>query len=331
LDSPLKIDLKQALNHEYLKQHNLIIKLPKNKVHRTKLLQIIFGNMPDKINLDNRVKIILEIADGCSRNTFYTAYYNHFEINQDTVGKKLASDVNEISKALKEPFLVSVIEKGTGRIRFNFQVTGKYIKEVEQKTEPVIDVDEVMRLRENEISRPALIDPRTRHERETVALKVLKLFATGYMSIMEACERIGVKYLDFGVWVHSDQIIRKHYLESLIVRSFLVTSRNITDAQDYIGMLFKQGHRLIENSEYSKLYTHGNPEGVWIESKRNIQKQQFSFTEISTLIREIKESAIPNLLVNDELEGFTREELAEFANNIQIRLDNAKKRKQEHE
>lgn len=331
MNSPLQIDIKKALDYEYLKQHNLLIKLPKNKVHRTKLLQIIFNNMPEKINLDTRVKLILNITDGCSRNTFYTAYYNHFEINAETVGKKMASDVNLISNALKEAFLVSVIETGSGRVRFTFQVTGKYIKEVEVKTEPAIDVEEVLKLREEEISRPSLIEPKTRRERELVSLKVLKLFATGYMSIMEACERVGIKYLDFGVWVHSDQIIRKHYLESIIVRSFLVTSRNITEAQDYIGMLFKQGHRVIENSDYSKLYTKGHPEGVWIETKRSIQKQQFSFTEISALIREIKESAIPNLLVKDELEGFSGEELAEFANNIQKRLEEAKKRREENE
>lgn len=331
MNSPLIINIKKALDHEYLKLHKLVIQLPSNKIHRTKLLKLIFNSIDNKINLNNKAKIILEITSGCSRNTFYTAYYNHFEVNDDTVGKKLASDVNSISKALKEPFLVNIIEKGSGRGRFTFQVTGKYIKDVEVKTEPAIDVEEVLKLRDEEISRPSLIEPKTRRERELIALKVLKLFATGYMSILEACERVGIKYLDFGVWVHSDQIIRKHYLESILVRSFLVTSRNITEAQDYIGMLFSQGHRVIENSDYSKLYTKGHPEGVWIETKRSIQKQQFSFTEISTLIREIKESAIPNLLVKDELEGFSGEELAEFANNIQKRLEEAKKRRKENE
>lgn len=330
MNSPLKIDIKQALDHEYLKQHKLIIKTPKNKIQRTKLLQIIYGSLSSKLTIDQRVNMIIEMTDKGSRNTIYKAYRNHFEINQETVGKKMASDVNLISKSLREPFLVSIIEKGSGRVRFNFRVTGRYIKEVEFKTEPAIDVEEVMRLRDEEINRPALIEPRTRHERESIALKVLKLFATGYMSIMEACERVGVKYLDFGVWVHSDQIIRKHYLESMIVRSFLVTSRNITDAQDYIAMLFKQGHRITESNEYSKLMTDGQPGGIWIETKKNIQKHQFNFTEIATLIREIKESAIPNLLANDELEGFTREELAEFANNIQQRLEEAKKRRQEN-
>lgn len=331
LNSPLKIDIKKALDHEYLKQHKLLIKLPKNKIQRTKLLLILFEALPRELKTEQKGNLIMEMTDKCSRSSFYRAYRNHFEINQETVGKRLASDVNLISKSLREPFLVSMIEKGSGRVRFTFRVTGKYIKEVQFKTEPAIDVEEVMKLRDEEINRPALIEPRTRHERESIALKVLKLFATGYMSIMEACERVGVKYLDFGVWIHSDQIIRKHYLEAMIVRSFLVTSRNITDAQDYILMLFKQGHRVIESSEYSKLMTDGQPAGVWIETKKNIQKQQFSFTEIATLIREIKESAIPNLMANDELEGFTREELAEFANSIQQRLEEAKKRRQENE
>jgi len=294
-----KIDIRKAIDPKWLNSNGYTVILPPNKVHRVRLIAILWNNCHGDNN-KQRELLIVNIAEGIERRTLQKYRGKNFAFNINTLGKKLYSDPEKIETYKKESFIVELKENETNMVRYHFRVNLKQAEEFKVKqTIKILDPVKIAKIREVEITNPAALVITDSEQIETIARGICELLGSGQVTIHEACNRHNVKYLDFARWFSTNEYIKVMFFEAIGLGSFFNTSSQNTHLDQMITQMLTVGSYTTETISYTKIFNNRNPEGIWIEDKKVIVTKQVDAKDLVMLKQIVKGVQAPNFSIDE--------------------------------
>lgn len=315
-----KIEITKAINPNWLFDNEYTVVLPKNMVHRVRLLGILWNNTTED-NTMARIRKLLGVVEGIKERTFMKIKKFNFEFTETTVGKKIFNDEKLLEEYKSQSFTVEVRENASNLIRYHFRVNLNKAEEFNiPKPEPVLDPNKVVAIRKAELEKPASIEIKSDEQKEDVARSICETVATGMFSIIEACDRYNVKYLEFAQWYATNEFIKQMYVEAMLMAKFFNASRQTSQVDKIINELLQSGKTKTETTSYTKVYNPMNPEGLWVEDKKQIVERQIDEKGLVMLKQMVKDIQAPSFGM-DEFDTMPEDELSGMVDELKARIN----------
>lgn len=294
-----KIDIKKAIDPEWLNSNGYTVILPSNKVHRVRLISILWNNTHGKTNKDREL-LIVNVTEGIKRRSLQKYRGQNFAFNVNTLGTKLFNDPEKIETYKKESFIVELKENETNLVRYHFRVNLKQAEEFKVKQPiKILDPVKVAKIREIEVSNPAALEITDSEQIETIARGICELLGSGQVTLHEACNRHNVKYLDFARWFSTNEYIKVMFFEAIGLGTFFNTSSQNTHLDQMITQMLTMGTYTTETISYTKIFNNRNPEGIWVEDKKVVVTKQVDAKDLVMLKQLVRNVQAPNFSIDE--------------------------------
>lgn len=313
MSSP-KIEISKATNYEYLKAKNLLIEIPKNKVHRLLLVKYIYEQLTGPVR--QRLKQLNEIVSGIGYSTLHNFYKEKFDFTELTLGKKCLSDKKQVKADSKASFYVHLIDVDTLTPKLTFRFSKQAVYEVQVKPEVKIDMNKVLQIREEAQNSQSHVNPKSRREREKLVIEICQYLASGIFTLPEACNKCQVAMKDFVAWIHTDPIMAQHVQQANLARKFIEETNAYLNLTKYRQMLIAEGKRMKTKISYKKIFTPEYIHGVYVEGDKEIYQEQFTLGEVTNALKSIEENILPQVIPGDDSGGKSKEEMQQDLNKL---------------
>jgi len=184
-----------------------------------------------------------------------------------------------------------------------------------KQSQPIIDIAKVEEIRKKEeVLSLQVIDLTTPEKIEQVVRDICHLFASGLMTIVEACERNKITYIQFLEFLTQDESYHKMYITACKLANHFHSSRQLSQIDSMIYNILTTGKSSTETISYEKKMIPGQLEPKWIEKKKTITKRDLSITEIlllKSLLNKVIDynDIMPN---SDEFNDMSDEQLLDY-------------------
>lgn len=317
-----KLDIKKATSPRWLKENDCTLILPKNQVHKVRMVQILWGNIIAD-SVADRIKLLLSVVDGLSKRSLQVYKKHNFRFNNNTIGKKIFSNKSLLDKYKNDTFIVEVFDQVTEMIKYHFQLQMNKPQDIQIKEEtPILDPAKIAKIRDVEITKPEAHEVENEVEKENIAMRICELTATGITSIQEACQRFNVRYSDFAGWVIENDYIKQMFVESTVMRKFFKASEQDSRLDKMIDEILSTGFLSSKSISSMKIRNALFPEGVWIEDKKTEQIKQVELKDLIALKQFNKDVVIPQLS-HDEFGSLSDEQVMEKMNTLKHKFNKA--------
>lgn len=322
-----KIDIKKALNPEWLIRNNCSLVLPTNKVHRLRLLKIIWHGIKRKTNQD-KTDVLLKISISISRRTFQRIFYAEFKYTPGTVGKKIMEDKETLNLLKTETFIVEVIENATSLPKYNFNVKLKNAEEIKIiPPKQYINPKNVEEIKQSLVILETVTEISSEADKEAVALKICEYLATGQVDLNTATNKYGVASKDFMLWMHTNQVVQDMFGQAM---SFAKFQKKLTQGlalDTKTDELLQRGYVETETVNYRKVFNQFHPEGLWIETTKSITRRGLDERGIAMLHSVFNQTELPEISM-DEFDALDMEQQYELVQSLMTKRNSLKDKKE---
>lgn len=314
-----KIEITKAINPNWLSDNGYTIVLPKNAVHRVRILGILWNNTLEQRTMQ-KMRKMLSVTEGIEKRTFQKIKSFNFQFTETTVGKRIFNNIELFEEYKNQSFTIEVREDASQLIRYHFRVNLNKAEEFNiPKPEPILDPNTVVAIRKSELERPASIEIASDEQKENLARHICENVATGMFSIIEACDRYNVKYLEFAQWYATNEFVKQMYVEAMLMAKFFNASRQTSQIDKIINELLQSGKTRIETISYSKIYNPMSPEGLWIEEKKQVVERDIDEKGLVMLKQMVKDIQAPSFGM-DELDTMADDEMSKLADELKLKI-----------
>lgn len=253
-----------------------------------------------------------------------TTIYNWFKYDLDAkeIYKKTIGDYYAAGKAAnKKPFSIEllngkdVIFKAEAKPPdiFKRTVTPKETKKVQ-----ILQVSEIQAARQKKLNdfkneKKRIFE--NDEDKEEILLKLCKDFATGTVTIIEACANQKIPYLQFIEILTEDSRIKQMYDEAVLINNTIQSSRQLTVADQRIIELLVSGKyesiKVIQKRQKDDI----TKKMEWVDVSRSITTRNLTIAEVMTLkIALLRAHQLGATLSPDEFSSMGDKELLDYIN-----------------
>lgn len=297
---------KREFDVNWLTASQFYIELPSNPTSRI----IVLGFLYRSIKSGNQIGTLQEIIKGVEQRQLY----NLRKANWTVPGSK----INKL-KLLENTMLQLIIrdrktDKPTG---FTLNVLHKEIMpELEHR---IISVQKAMDIRDD-ILKKDQAKQRTFesvNEIEEVALNICQTFASGRITIYEACTMFDVAWLDFFKWVIGMEAVRQMYEDAVKVAKFVSESQVYSVSINMMLERLKSGYTTNTDIVWDAIWVNG--EKRFVEKAKRTNTREITLSELIRVIATLKnESGVP-AIDGDEFNSMSDTELWDYVQEIRGR------------
>jgi len=301
-----KYSIEDIIDTNFIEQHKFKI--------QDKRMELVFFPLIIKIAFDIQKVSFKNVAEPFS--IIKTKYYKWSKLNFDEqkitpiTFRKVIKNKNEnvFIEAYKKNKLVHTFE-------INYATLLNWLELKNKKQHSIIDVEKVEEIRKKEeVLSLQIIDLTTPEKIEHVVREICHLFASGLLTIVEACERNKITYIQFLELLTQDDSYQKMYITACKLANHFHSSRQLSQIDSMIYNILTTGKSSTETISYEKKMIPGQLEPKWIEKRKTITKRDLSITEIlllKSLLNKVIDynDIMPN---NDEFSGMTDEQLLDY-------------------
>lgn len=310
------IDINDILDIDWLRNENVQLKIEDSKVPlRTFLIaKFLKRQLPDYTKADI-VKILLSVIYNIERRTIYTWFQRNFEPSK-AYPKRYKMYKEALPESGKEEFTIQVLTREKKPKELASLVIcldameDAVFRPVEIKND--ISLVSVLDKRENFIqSEPLVFD--SIDSMEELVVKLCEDYATGLITITEACERHGITYLQFIEVINKSSHCQMIYEKASRIANMLQNSRQLTLVDNMIIQLLTSGQHVTVETRFDKYIVPGKIEPVWKEKSKVKKVRQLTPNELITLKMLLtKSSTFGTMEESSEFATMTEEELMDF-------------------
>lgn len=308
----------KACNVEFLKKHNLQLEIVEGKIpfrsfHVARLLKKQLPGMA-KADIANFLEGAIYNVD---KRTVYRWLSSGFQFE-----KMYPSQFKKYEQGLpasaSEAFRVRVLTRGKSpKVVGELEATIPALEEVvlEKVQSPKgINVSKVLEKREQMLEAPpAPVVFNEEAEMEKLIVRLCEDFATGLITITEACDRHGLPYLQFVDIISRSDAMREVYEQACRIANSIQNSRQLTLVDQRLISLLASGKHETEVISYERHIIPGQLEPRWIEKRKTITKRDLTPTELlMAKAMLVKSAALSSSGIETDLSGLTEAELLEY-------------------
>lgn len=160
---------------------------------------------------------------------------------------------------------------------------------------------------------PAPLALPSQQDEERLIVRLCEDFATGLITITEACERQGLPYLQFVDIISRSDAMRELYEQAVRIANSIQNSRQLTLVDQRLINLLSSGKHETEVIGYEKHIIPGQLEPRWIEKRKTITRRDLTPTELlmakAMLVKSVMLSSVG---ADSDLSGLSESELLEY-------------------
>lgn len=319
-------DVNDILNTDWLRNENVSLRIEEsNKIPiRTFFIaKLLKRQLPDYKKADV-VNFLLLTLYNVERRTIYTWYSSDFDPMKvyPAFYKKHQS---RQPKSGLERFVVQVITrekkpKELGRVELCLDALETVSFRQVETNKPKLNITNIIDKRETFLEKapPVNYDIKTMEE---LVVKLCEDFATGLITITEACERNGMTYIQFIEVITTSEYCRVIYEKAVRYANMLQNSRQLTLVDNMIIQLLASGQHVTETTTFEKIIVPGQLEPKWIEKRKQRTVKQILPNELITMkLMLLKSYMVSSLEQGGEFGTYTEAELMDYIakNNVEL-------------
>lgn len=302
----------RALDYNWLIDNGLRVVLPKTIDFRMKILKYLYDTSGSAdVKVYDRFARVQSVVDKIGTRTL-EKYRAKKWANSQIKGRKARE--REKTANPQEDFDVCMIDI-KDEVKYTCVFTLKGIEDLYSKAKPkepykpLLNIQNIATKRQQELERPMLVEPENEMEREAMAKKICEMYATGLHHIAECCNYYGIKHHDFVAWLFTNEVVRVMYMEAVAVHRFIHASEIEKMVYDQIKTVLSVGHVVNETSNFERILTPANPEGIMFEKSKNVTTRQLSPVELSKMLFMMKTAPMQGGGGGDMFDSMTADEI----------------------
>lgn len=311
-----KLDVNDILDIDWLRNENVQLRIEDMAVPlRTFFIsKFINRQLPDYSRADV-VKTLESVIYNIQRRTIYTWLQKSFDPNK-AYPKHYKTYKSRLPESGKEEFTVQVLSKhkepkelASIKICLDAMEDAAF-KPIVRKND--IDIVSVLQKKENFIQEaPVVFD--SVDSMEELVVRLCEDFATGLITITEACERHGLTYLQFVEVITKSSHCQMIYEKASRYANMLQNSRQLTLVDNMIIQLLTTGQHVTVETKFEKYIVPGKLEPVWKEKYKTKKVRQLTPNELITLkMLLVKSVAFGTMEESSEFASMSEEELMDY-------------------
>lgn len=313
-----KLSPEKALSAEWLQQFKVRLITPKNQVFKVRILEALWNSLPVSESKTKKDELVAEVAEGVSVRSIQSYRKKKWKIKGNSRVK-----INEAD--WKKDFTVHYL--GLDRKK---KYTLDFSNDIANQTTPVtveekvktISVDEVAKRKQELQKSLQSVEVESEEEREELSRNILLDYATGAISIDEACLRYNVRKDTFFQWIFQSPIIREMFSEATMILS---TINHVEAKRRGFQLLLDKLHTGYTTRESYKFKYVANPdpeseESIPVLEGRIDERKEITISELTQLMKVLEESKDAKSVVPDEFQGWSDEELKKFIQKAESKL-----------
>lgn len=288
-----------------------------------KILWVAKSILSQKPNYNKKQKIkLLQNTMVVSIATIYNWLNNDLDVR--VIYKKTINNYYEDPKANKIPFTIQLVERDrTKDVVKTFETTPPVIfKRTVTKKKPknknILSAVEVAAERKKKIYKFRNEQKRifeNDDDKEKAIMSLCKDFATGTVTIVEACAAQNIPYLQFIEILTEDERAKQMYDEAVLINNTIQSTRQLTLVDQRIIELLVSGQYESIKITQKKQTNEKTKVSVWVDVTRTITKRNLTIAEIMTLkVALMKAHQLGATMAPDEFAGMSDKDLLDYIN-----------------
>jgi len=313
-----KVINKHDLRIDWLTTNGYYIELPAGLVSRILMLGFLYRQIKE----GNGIAILQQITKGISQ----TQLYSYKRGNWSVPGNKY----NKLKLLENEILHLNIKDRKTDKLTgYTLTLVHKELMaEPESKT---ISVQRAVEIREELVNEE---EKKRRtfssvNEIEEVALNICQMFASGRITIYEACARFDVSYLDFFKWVIGMDPVKQMYEDSVAVAKFVTESQIYTVSANMILERLKIGYTTVTDIVYDTLWVNGQKE--FTEKAKRTTTREISLSEMIRVISLLKNVTGAPSIDQDDFSDMSDDDLFNYIKEVRARVGTKRSKESDQE
>lgn len=313
-----EINLKTALNRELIESKQLRILLPRTHLRfKIKVARLMWNQFSDIKKVGERSKAIEKYFDGLSQRTLDD--YRRADFKVQNLKQLPNRKVDETSQETED--FKFFIKDSSGKTLYFVTVTPEMVASMEDVMKPVEPMLKPETVKEAKVAiqtekkerSEQYVNPIDPDDRIELARAILTQYATGLLSLADACERNNVSPMDFHHWMLLSREIKLMYSEASQIATFLNTEQIQHLANQRLINILEAGSVTNVKTHFELVKTPHNPQGEFQEVKKTEDKRAIRPSELAMLKRIISSDLNLSFAGEiDEVEKMSNEELMQY-------------------
>ena len=326
-----EIKLIDVINADWLRNENVMLRIEDSGIPlRTFFIAKLLNRQLPEYKKSDKAKFLLSVLYNVERRTIYTWLQHNFDPSK-AYAKRYKNYQDKLPHSANEKFLIQVITKEKqpreiGSVDACIEAIENAVFGKVESNKPELNLKQILDKR-TEFLDPKPLKFENVETMESLVVKLCEDYATGLITITEACERHGLTYLQFVEVITTSDHCNNIYQKASRYANMLQNSRQLTLVDNMIIQLLTTGTHVTETTTFEKYIVPGQLEPKWVEKRKQRTVRQLHPNELITLKMLLMKSFIMDATEEgSEFSTMSESELMDYVvkNNqkLQVALSN---------